>query len=62
MHKIPSACPSSFDTGNLKKKQSNLMSKNSFPDEQRYEIGLMRRNDGDAVAQHAEHFSKAFAR
>jgi hypothetical protein len=38
------------------------MSKNSFPDEQRYEIGLMRRNDGDAVAQHAEHFSKAFAR
>jgi hypothetical protein len=60
MHKIPSACPV-FRHRELKKKQSNLLSKNSFLDEQRYEIGLMRRNDGDAVLQHAEHFSKAFA-
>jgi hypothetical protein len=29
------------------------MSKEFFLDEQREEIALMRRNDGDAVAQHA---------
>jgi hypothetical protein len=35
------------------------MSKNYFPDEQRDESVLMRRNDGDAAPQHAEHFNQS---
>jgi hypothetical protein len=35
------------------------MSKNYFPDEQQDESVLMRRNDGDAASQHAEHFNQS---
>jgi uncharacterized CHY-type Zn-finger protein len=37
------------------------MSKKYLTDEQNYKIALMRRNDGDAVSQHAAHVGKAFA-
>jgi hypothetical protein len=32
------------------------MSKEFFLNEQRYEIVLLRRNDGDDVLQHTEHY------
>jgi hypothetical protein len=38
------------------------MSKEFFLDERRDEIALMRRNDGDAVAQHAQSDDEVFGR